>query len=322
MDNSTSARQRSRHEYWCHQVNDRSVLLPFGGWMDKIEDDNDPRNFAEAAEETEEGDEDDGHEPVNLDNLVRLLHLLSNQTPRTTPQQQPGQQPASELPSPFLFGPGFLDPRLSTSTSAGNNERAAATDIGSRDSDFYEDSHEDEHDRNSQPMSLAGFFERLRYEIRINAQGGQGGQGGLGGFFNMIGNPGDYVFGQNGLDDVISQLMELQNRQDGPVGAPEELIDSIPIYSITTEELDAKTECSVCKDEFTKQDTCLKLKCKHVFHQDCIKPWLKMNGTCPTCRFALVPQHELSSQDRDSHATANGTAAAGVSRFPGSFPSP
>ncbi|KAF9185385.1 hypothetical protein BGZ51_000222 [Haplosporangium sp. Z 767] len=304
-----------------------------GEFVEKIEDDNDPRSFTEGAEETEEGDGDDGHESLNLENLLRLLQLLSNQTPRATPQRQPGQQPATELPNPLLFGPGFLGPQLSTNTSAGNNERAAATNVGSGDSDFYEDSHEDEHDRNTQPISLAGFLERLGYEIRINAQGGQGGQGGqnglsgLSGLFNMVGNPGDYVFGQSGLDDVITQLMELQNRQDGPVGASEELIDSIPIYSITTEELDAKMECSVCKDEFTRQDTCLKLKCKHIFHQDCIKPWLKMNGTCPTCRYALVPQHEHSSQDRDSHATANGTTssastAAGVSRFPGSFPSP
>jgi len=35
-----------------------------------------------------------------------------------------------------------------------------------------------------------------------------GGMGG--GMFNMTGNPGDYVYGQNGIDDIISRMMELQ----------------------------------------------------------------------------------------------------------------
>jgi hypothetical protein len=41
-------------------------------------------------------------------------------------------------------------------------------------------------------------------------EGGQPGLGGFGGLFNMVGNPGDYVFGQGGLDDVITQMMEMQ----------------------------------------------------------------------------------------------------------------
>ncbi|KAF9302641.1 hypothetical protein BGZ74_005050 [Mortierella antarctica] len=36
------------------------------------------------------------------------------------------------------------------------------------------------------------------------------GFGGMGRGFNLAGNPGDYVFGQNGIDDIISQMMELQ----------------------------------------------------------------------------------------------------------------
>jgi len=39
---------------------------------------------------------------------------------------------------------------------------------------------------------------------------GAAGGGFGGGLFNLPGNPGDYVFSQGGLDDVISQMMEMQ----------------------------------------------------------------------------------------------------------------
>lgn len=48
-------------------------------------------------------------------------------------------------------------------------------------------------------------------------EGGQPGLGGFGGLFNMVGNPGDYVFGQGGLDDVITQMMELQRYVPRPL---------------------------------------------------------------------------------------------------------
>lgn len=53
-------------------------------------------------------------------------------------------------------------------------------------------------------------MERIGLELNFMNEGGQPGLGGFGGLFNMVGNPGDYVFGQGGLDDVITQMMELQ----------------------------------------------------------------------------------------------------------------
>jgi len=53
-------------------------------------------------------------------------------------------------------------------------------------------------------------------------------------------------------------------------------------YSFAFALIAASTECSVCKDEFVKEDTCLQLPCKHIFHDECIKPWLKTSATCPT----------------------------------------
>lgn len=61
------------------------------------------------------------------------------------------------------------------------------------------------------------LLERIGLELHFMNEGGQPGLGGFGGLFNMVGNPGDYVFGQGGLDDVITQMMELQRYVPRPL---------------------------------------------------------------------------------------------------------
>ncbi|KAG0286870.1 hypothetical protein BGZ96_009095 [Linnemannia gamsii] len=158
----------------------------------------------------------------------------------------------------------------------------------------------------SPPSFISGLLNRLGIEVHYTTDpaalsGGFGGPMGFGGGFSpMAGNPGDYAWGQRGLDDIITQMMELQNRQHGPVGATDEIINAIPHHTLTDNELEAKTECSVCKDEFAKEDNLLQLPCKHIFHEDCIKPWLKVSGTCPTCRFSLAGGQD--GQNAENHA--------------------
>ncbi|KAG9013413.1 hypothetical protein FRB94_002941 [Tulasnella sp. JGI-2019a] len=121
-----------------------------------------------------------------------------------------------------------------------------------------------------------------------------------------IGTPGsgplgDYVFDQHGLDEIITQLME-QSQGARPVAAPDEMIAKLPRTQVTADSPLTQKECAVCKDTFapTTEDgeevIAVTLPCspnpkyQHTFHEDCIVPWLKQNGTCPVCRFQLVPQ--------------------------------
>lgn len=66
-------------------------------------------------------------------------------------------------------------------------------------------------------------------------------------------------------------------------------------------------DCAVCKDQFSLQtddpdeQLVVTLPCKHPFHSPCITPWLKQNGTCPTCRYQLVPQPG-STQNPNNHS--------------------
>lgn len=48
--------------------------------------------------------------------------------------------------------------------------------------------------------------------------------------------------------------------------------------------------CCVCLGEFVLKEELRRLPlCKHVFHGDCIRLWLRTNATCPLCRCTVIP---------------------------------
>lgn len=51
------------------------------------------------------------------------------------------------------------------------------------------------------------------------------------------------------------------------------------------EEYSGCTSCAICHEDYEATDKVIYLKCKHVFHQDCIVPWIaESSDTCPYCR--------------------------------------
>jgi len=58
------------------------------------------------------------------------------------------------------------------------------------------------------------------------------------------------------------------------------------IYSADTIVSDAT--CVVCQYEFECGDQLKKLPCGHLFHNECIDPWLKDHDTCVTCKKSII----------------------------------
>ncbi|KAJ7269435.1 hypothetical protein B0H12DRAFT_1095831 [Mycena haematopus] len=113
----------------------------------------------------------------------------------------------------------------------------------------------------------------------------------------QAGRMGDYVFNQEALDQIITQLMESSNNSR-PVPATDEIMENLPREVLELGSSTLEKDCAVCKEQF-KLDTedpdeqvVVTLPCLHPFHEPCIMPWLKSSGTCPVCRHALVPQPE------------------------------
>ncbi|BGP15185.1 hypothetical protein JCM10213_008674 [Rhodosporidiobolus nylandii] len=118
------------------------------------------------------------------------------------------------------------------------------------------------------------------------------GFGGMQGGFGLAGQAGDYVFGEQNFQQILNDLMEQAAGRAGPQPAPDDMIEKLPRVKITQDLLDADsiTTCSICQDAYQLDEEVIALPCKHIYHTDCLVPWLKTSGTCPTCRYALVPQ--------------------------------
>uniref|UniRef100_A0A8D0GAU4 RING-type E3 ubiquitin transferase n=1 Tax=Sphenodon punctatus TaxID=8508 RepID=A0A8D0GAU4_SPHPU len=116
-------------------------------------------------------------------------------------------------------------------------------------------------------------------------------------------NPGDYAWGQSGLDAIVTQLLgQLENT--GPPPADKEKITSLPTVTVTQEQVDTGLECPVCKDDYTVAEQVRQLPCNHFFHSNCIVPWLELHDTCPVCRKSLNGE-DSTRQTRNSEASAS-----------------
>jgi len=116
----------------------------------------------------------------------------------------------------------------------------------------------------------------------------------------FLGNPGDYAWGREGLDTIVTQLLN-QMDNAGPPPLDQEKIAEIPKCEIVQEQVDSKLQCSVCWDDFQLKEEVRQLPCSHVYHESCILPWLKLHGTCPICRKLLVPEDETSTNSTATH---------------------
>lgn len=103
----------------------------------------------------------------------------------------------------------------------------------------------------------------------------------------FMGNPGDYAWGREGIDTIVTQLLN-QMETSGPPPLAKDKIDEIPKVEITSDEVDKKLQCSVCWEDFRLQEIVRKLPCLHIYHENCIVPWLDLHGTCPICRKSLA----------------------------------
>ncbi|XP_017122805.1 E3 ubiquitin-protein ligase Iruka [Drosophila elegans] len=122
---------------------------------------------------------------------------------------------------------------------------------------------------------------------------GPGGGGGVGGGGNshmfFMGNPGDYAWGREGLDTIVTQMLN-QMETSGPPPLSAQRINEIPNVQISAEEVDRKIQCSICWDDFKIDEMVRKLPCSHLYHENCIVPWLNLHSTCPICRKSLADE--------------------------------
>ncbi|KAK8944245.1 E3 ubiquitin-protein ligase RING1 [Platanthera zijinensis] len=133
----------------------------------------------------------------------------------------------------------------------------------------------------------------------------------------LAANMGDYVFG-SGLEHLIQQLFENDPNRYGPPPAAKSAVEALPVIKISQDTVvgDVESQCAVCKDSFEIGAEALQLPCKHIYHKDCILPWLELHNSCPVCRYEL-PTDDPDYMQRVRGPQTPGGQQGGMADFGG-----
>ncbi|KIK68115.1 hypothetical protein GYMLUDRAFT_81566 [Collybiopsis luxurians FD-317 M1] len=307
----------SREPLWfCHQCNAemRPLMVPepicascHGQFVEKIEDpDDDPREFQHA----------DPTEDAGLDPFLMLLQGLMSRgmsgERRSSPPRN-NRPPSGNTSSSFSFqvrsgsgGPALI-------SIGGGNTLGGSPGSPRRPPTMNEYLHRGDDERGP------GIAGPLMAQYLMAMLGHRGTHSDLfGGFGDAVerGRMGDYVFNQEALDQIISNLMENSNASR-PVPATDEIMDKLPREVLEEGSPTLEKDCAVCKEQFQlitedpDEQIVIKLPCGHPFHSSCILPWLKSSGTCPVCRHQLIPQPEHHSPPPRSPSPPGGGSPRG-----------
>ena len=107
---------------------------------------------------------------------------------------------------------------------------------------------------------------------------------------------GDYAFGD--MDSILNQLLQVEGRAKPRTS--QEFIKNLKEIEIS----DASSEdCAVCKECFEKKQIAHRLPCGHMYHRDCILPWIQKHNTCPVCRHVLPSEQQQQQQQQQQNSS-------------------
>jgi len=257
----------------------------------------DPREFAH-------GDPGDFEAPPGLDAFLTALQSISDRSNPSRSRRRPESDGGSRVTFQVLNDDGHRTITFGGANTLGRSSPEGGGRVPTM-SEFTR------HDSPASPtiagplvaqyiMALLGNNDQmLSRRLGSDVFGAEGGR------------MGDYVFSQDALDQIITQIMENSN-VNRPVPASEEAIGNLrrDVLLEGSDVLDK--DCAICKEQFSlKTDDpdelmVVTLPCKHIFHEPCITPWLKSSGTCPVCRYAIVPQPGDATTSRSHGNTRPG----------------
>ncbi|XP_042445095.1 E3 ubiquitin-protein ligase RZF1-like [Zingiber officinale] len=97
-----------------------------------------------------------------------------------------------------------------------------------------------------------------------------------------------------GGEDPLPLLPPSAPARSGSFPASATSIDALPTVCISEADAAAVPCCAVCKDEFVLRSAARRLPCSHLYHSECIVPWLSLHNSCPVCRSPLPALGESS----------------------------
>lgn len=107
------------------------------------------------------------------------------------------------------------------------------------------------------------------------ARGGGGGGGGphvAAHYAHQLAYYSDALTGERGLQEAIEQSKKAH------------LMRELPREKYHPERHKGLVECELCLMDYDTGDELMRLPCLHLFHSQCVSPWLHKSYTCPVCQ--------------------------------------
>lgn len=120
---------------------------------------------------------------------------------------------------------------------------------------------------------------------------------GPGGLAGQHGGPHPFgPFGGAGFGMPQAQEPE----RTGPPRTSAAMLRLLPKIKVTQHDLEKNEspECVICLDDLVLGEPATRIPCGHLFHENCIKDWLKKSNECPVCRYELPTDDAKYEVDR------------------------
>ncbi|CAI5499099.1 unnamed protein product [Closterium sp. Naga37s-1] len=149
------------------------------------------------------------------------------------------------------------------------------------------------------------------------------GGGAAGGIEGAVG---DYFFGDD-FDALVERIsaddaVSTRNPPACPAAVEAMLVRVVTAADVAQREAAGEGEhgeggglmdpCAICKDDYDAGAVTRQMPCRHVYHSDCILPWLQRHNTCPVCRFELPTADAQDAQQQGQGRGAEGAGGTGA----------
>ena len=94
----------------------------------------------------------------------------------------------------------------------------------------------------------------------------------------------EYGLGRS-FEDFLSSIVSSQADSVHP--ASQDYLERMETAKITRDVEHKGEVCTICLAAFKAGEYANRLPCRHIFHGECVVPWLRTNNTCPVCRQAV-----------------------------------